>query len=77
MNYFIIFTLISAVTCATLKQESKWEQFKLKFKKNFRSLTHENERKAIFMSTLKSIEGTYPTQKIYITKYKYLTRILF
>ena len=50
MNYFIIFTLISAVTCATLKQESKWEQFKLKFKKNFRSLTHENERKAIFMS---------------------------
>ena len=50
MNYFIIFTLISAVTCATLEQESKWEQFKLKFKKNFRSLTHENERKAIFMS---------------------------
>ena len=63
MNYFIIFTLISAVTCATLKQESKWEQFKLKFKKNFRSLTHENERKAIFMSTLKAIEGKYLTQK--------------
>lgn len=53
MKSLIILAVISVASCATISQ---WEEFKLKFKKGFRSNAHEEERKAIFMSTLESIE---------------------
>jgi len=49
--------LFSLATCTSLSKNQQWEDFKLKFKKEFRDLTHESERKAIFESTLELIES--------------------
>jgi len=50
----IALALIS--TTAAISRDVQWEAFKLKFKKGYRSLEQENERKEIFMSTLDTIE---------------------
>merc|ERR1712012_76078 len=50
----IALALIS--TAAAISRDVQWEAFKLKFKKGYRSLEQENERKEIFMSTLDTIE---------------------
>ena len=43
MKYIILgFTLICVAACATI---SPWDEFKLKFKKGYRSNVHEEERK--------------------------------
>ena len=55
-NLLLIFTLISVTSCSILSQDFQWENFKIKFKKSYRSSSHELERKAIFLSTLESIE---------------------
>ena len=49
--------LISIVTfSAGIPHELQWEEFKVKFGKNYRSLSHESERRNIFLSTLNAIE---------------------
>ena len=55
-NLLLIFALISVTYCSILSQDFQWENFKIKFKKSYRSSSHELERKAIFLSTLESIE---------------------
>ena len=53
--------LLIAVTMigitAAVSRDSQWEEFKLKFKKGYRSLEQESERKAIFMEKLDVIEN--------------------
>ena len=50
--------LIASVTIceATLSKDAQWEEFKLTFKKGYRNLEQESERKAIFMAELDAIE---------------------
>ena len=55
-NILLIFALISVTSCSILSQDFHWERFKNKFEKSYRSLSHELERKMIFLSTLESIE---------------------
>ena len=55
-NLLLIFVLISVTSCTIFSQDFEWENFKIKFKKGYRSLSHELERKAIFIATLESIE---------------------
>ena len=55
-NILLIFALISVTSCSILSQDFQWENFKNKFEKSYRSLSHELERKTIFLSTLESIE---------------------
>ena len=56
INLLLIFVLISVTSCTIFSQDFEWENFKVKFKKSYRSLSHELERKSIFLSTLESIE---------------------
>ena len=55
--YFIIF-LVSFAHCGKIEdsKDQQWENFKLKFDKQYKNLDHEFERKSIFLSTLESIE---------------------
>ena len=55
-NLLLIFVLISVTSGTIFSQDFEWENFKIKFKKGYRSLSHELERKAIFIATLESIE---------------------
>jgi len=52
---FVALALISACA-ATLSRDAQWEEFKLTFKKGYRNLEQESERKAIFMAHLDAIE---------------------
>merc|ERR1711992_368371 len=54
--YFLLFVVTTVAFSAKIPQQSQWEDFKMKFRKNYRSLSHEAERKNIFMSTLNDIE---------------------
>merc|ERR1712001_123482 len=53
-GFIIALALISA--CAAVSRDAQWEEFKLTFKKGYRNLDQESERKAIFMAHLDAIE---------------------
>ena len=53
---FVALALISACA-ATLSRDAQWEEFKLTFKKGYRNLEQESERKGIFMAHLDAIEA--------------------
>merc|ERR1712141_478006 len=61
------FALICVATAATV---SPWEQFKLQFKKGYRSNVHEEERKAIFMTTLEEVEAHNAKYDVGLSTYK-------
>jgi len=55
--FVAIAVIISVASCeATLSRDAQWEEFKLTFKKGYRNLEQESERKAIFMAHLDAIE---------------------
>jgi len=53
MRFVAVAVIISV---ATVSANVQWEEFKLNFKKGYRNLDEESERKAIFMDNLDSIE---------------------
>merc|ERR1712008_574403 len=53
----LIAVALIGLTAASVSRDSQWEEFKLKFKKGYRSLEQESERKAIFMEKLDVIEN--------------------
>merc|ERR1712001_693878 len=53
-GFIVALALISA--CAAVSRDAQWEEFKLTFKKGYRNLEQESERKAIFMAELDAIE---------------------
>jgi len=53
---FVAFALVSVASCAVLSRDAQWEEFRLKFKKSYRGIDQESERKAIFMAHLDAIE---------------------
>merc|ERR1712038_545114 len=53
-GFIVALALISA--CAAVSRDAQWEEFKLTFKKGYRNLEQESERKAIFMAHLDAIE---------------------
>ena len=57
MKGLLIAVALIGLTAASVSRESQWEEFKLKFKKGYRSLEQESERKAIFMEKLDVIEA--------------------
>merc|ERR1712110_699262 len=56
MKGLLIAVALIGLTAASVSRDSQWEDFKLKFKKGYRSLEQESERKAIFMDKLDVIE---------------------
>ena len=58
MEIFFIIFLVSFAHCGKIEdsKDQQWENFKLKFDKQYKNLDHEFERKSIFLSTLESIE---------------------
>jgi len=54
-GFILALTFVAA--CSALSRDAQWEEFKLKFKKGYRNLEQDSERKAIFMSNLDSIEA--------------------
>jgi len=54
-GFLLALTFVAA--CSALSRDAQWEEFKLKFKKGYRNLEQDSERKAIFMSNLDSIEA--------------------
>ena len=56
--FVAIAVIISVASCkATLSRDAQWEEFKLTFKKGYRNLEQESERKGIFMAHLDAIEA--------------------
>ena len=55
MKGILIAVVLIGITAA-VPRDAQWEEFKLKFKKGYRSLEQESERKAIFMEKLDVIE---------------------
>ena len=56
MKGLLIAIVLIGITAA-ISRDAQWEEFKLKFKKGYRSLEQESERKAIFMEKLDVIEA--------------------
>ena len=56
MKGLLIAIVLIGITAA-ISRDAQWEEFKLKFKKGYRSLEQESERKAIFMDKLDVIEN--------------------
>ena len=54
-GFIIALTFIAA--CSALSRDAQWEEFKLKYKKGYKSLEQDSERKAIFSSNLDNIEA--------------------
>jgi len=54
-GFILALTLVAA--CSALSRDAQWEEFKLKYKKGYRSLEQDSERKAIFSSNLDNIEA--------------------
>jgi len=54
-GFIVALALISA--CAAVSRDAQWEEFKLTFKKGYRNLEQESERKGIFMAHLDAIEA--------------------
>lgn len=54
-GFIVALALISA--CAAVSRDAQWEEFKLTFKKGYRNLDQESERKGIFMAHLDAIEA--------------------
>ena len=52
MKGLLIAVALIGLTAASVSRDSQWEEFKLNFKKGYRSLEQESERKEIFMAKL-------------------------
>ena len=55
-GFYLLLLVATVALSAKIPQQSQWEDFKIKFGKSYRSLSHEAERRNIFMSTLNEIE---------------------
>jgi len=53
---YLLLLFATVVLSAKIPRQSQWEDFKIKFGKNYRSLSHEAERRNVFMATLNDIE---------------------
>ena len=56
MKLFIVALAFFAVASASLSHDQAWEEFKLQFKKGFRSMVDEANRKQIFLNNLEEVE---------------------
>jgi len=56
MKSFIVALAFFAVASASLSHDQAWEEFKLQFKKGFRSMVDEANRKQIFLNNLDEVE---------------------
>jgi len=56
MKSFIVALAFLAVASASLSHDQAWEEFKLQFKKGFRSMVDEANRKQIFLNNLEEVE---------------------
>merc|ERR1712012_934411 len=68
MKSFIF--VLAFVAIAQCSPEQKWESFKIKYGKGFKSLVEETERKAIFMENLNKVETHNAKFEAGLTTYK-------
>ena len=66
----LVVFLFACLAFASSSPEQEWANFKLKFGKGYRSLAHEAERKAIFMTSLEKIETHNAKFDAGLTTYK-------
>merc|ERR1711963_927428 len=66
----LVVFLFACLAFASSSPEQEWANFKLKFGKGYRSLAHEAERKAIFMTSLEKIESHNAKFEVGLTTYK-------
>merc|ERR1712165_17617 len=57
MKFLVIAALISLAASASVGRNQQWDDFKVKFNKEFRDLKHESERRAVFEANLDTIEA--------------------
>jgi len=56
MKLFVVALALFSVASAALTQDQAWEEFKLQFKKGYKSLVDETVRKQIFVNNLEEVE---------------------
>merc|ERR1712010_356202 len=56
MRFLILAALFSLAACASVGRNQQWEEFKGTFRREFRDLKHESERRKVFESNLDFIE---------------------
>merc|ERR1711992_26690 len=56
MKFLIISALFCLAACASVDRNQQWEEFKGTFRREFRDLKHESERRQVFESNLDFIE---------------------
>merc|ERR1711981_840807 len=56
MRFLILAALFSLAACASVGRNQQWEEFKGAFRREFRDLKHESERRQVFESNLDFIE---------------------
>merc|ERR1711874_75528 len=61
-GFIVALALISA--CAAVSRDAQWEEFKLTFKKGYRNLDQESERKGILWLILMPLKLTMPNLKL-------------
>merc|ERR1711976_1009277 len=66
----LVVFLFACLAFASSSTEQEWANFKLKSGKGYRSLAHEAERKAIFMTSLEKIESHNAKFEAGLTTYK-------
>merc|ERR1712179_356798 len=57
MKFLVLAALISLAASASVGRNQQWDEFKVKFAKEFRDLKHESERRAVFEANLDTIEA--------------------
>jgi len=70
MKFFILSLALFAVASATLSRDELWNDFKLKFKRSYKSLKDETYRKQIFINAVDEIEEHNAKYELGLSTYK-------
>ena len=70
MKYFIVSLALFAVASAALTKDELWNDFKLKFNRNYRSFKDDLFRKQIFLNNVEEVEKHNEKYELGLSTYK-------
>ena len=70
MKYFIVSLALFAVASATLSRDELWNDFKLKFNRNYKSFKDDLYRKQIFLNNVDEVEKHNEKYELGLSTYK-------
>ena len=70
MKYFIVTLALFSVASATLSRDELWNDFKLKFNRNYRSFKDDLFRKQIFLNNVDEVEKHNEKYELGLSTYK-------